>query len=79
MCFSKSDPTPFGVLKRDKSAHFEPILTQFSPFRHMWAPNCTLFTYVRAVSWGHLELGRGCRLEDIYYYTPLPLNLANKQ
>ena len=22
-------------------------------------------------------MGEGCRLEDIYYYTPLPLNLAN--
>ena len=34
---------------------------------------------------GHLKpiatcgLGEGCRLGDIYYYTPLPLNLANKQ
>ena len=26
MCFSKKDPGPFGVLKWDNSAHFEPIL-----------------------------------------------------
>ena len=51
----------------------------------MYGPLCALRTYLRAVWWSHLELGQGCRLEDIYiyiyiyYYTPLPLNLANKQ
>ena len=54
-------------------------MTEFSPFHHMYAPLCALCTYLRAVWWSHLELGEGCRLEDIYYYTPLPLNLANKQ
>ena len=83
--FSKSDPGPFGMLKQVFLARFEPILTEFSPFHHMYAPLCALRTYLRAVWWSHLELGEGCRLEDIYiyiyiyYYTPLPLNLANKQ
>ena len=81
--FSKSDPRPFGMLKQVFLAHFEPVLTEFSPFHHMYAPLCALRTYLRAVWWSHLELGEGCRLEDIYiyiyiyYYTPLPLNLAN--
>ena len=83
--FSKSDPGPFEMLKQVFLARFEPVLTQFSPFHHMYAPLCALRTYLRAVWWSHLELGEGCRLEDIYiyiyiyYYTPLPLNLANKQ
>ena len=89
--FSKSDPGPFGMLKQVFLARFEPVLTEFSPFHHMCAPLCALRTYLRAVWWSHLELGEGCRLEDIciyiyiyvyiyiYYYTPLPLNLANKQ
>ena len=71
------------MLKQVFLARFEPILTEFSPFHHMYAPLCALRTYLRAVWWSHLELGEGCRLEDIYiyiyYYTPLPLNLANKQ
>ena len=85
--FSKSDPGPFGMLKQVFLARFEPVLTEFSPFHHMYAPLCALRTYLRAVWWSHLELGEGCRLEDIYiyiyiyiyYHTPLPLNLANKQ
>ena len=81
--FSESDPGPFGMLKQVFLARFEPVLTEFSPFHHMYAPLCALRTYLRAVWWSHLELGEGCRLEDIYmyiyYYTPLPLNLANKQ
>ena len=40
--FSKSDPGPFGMLKRMFLPHFEPNLTQCSPFRHMHAPSCTL-------------------------------------
>ena len=67
------------MLKQVFLARFEPVLTEFSPFHHMYAPLCALRTYLRAVWWSHLELGEGCRLEDIYYYTPLPLNLANKQ
>ena len=43
-------------------------MTEFSPFHHMYAPLCALRTYVRAVWWSHLELGEGCRLEDIYIY-----------
>ena len=57
--FSKSDPRPFGMLKQMFFAHFEPKLTQFSPFRHMYAPSCTLCAYLGAVWWSHLELGRG--------------------
>ena len=67
-CFSKSDPGPFGMLKQVFLARFEPVLTEFSPFHHMYAPLCALRTYLRAVWWSHLELGEGCRLEDIYIY-----------
>ena len=79
MRFFKSDRGPFGMLKQLFLARFEPVLTQFSPFHHMYAPLCALRTYLRALWWSHRDLGEGCRLEDIYYYTPLPLNLANKQ
>ena len=81
--FSKSDPGPFGMLKQVFLARFEPVLTEFSPFHHMYAPLCALRRYLGAVWWSHLELGEGCRLEDIYiyiyiyYHMPLPLNLAN--
>ena len=47
------------MLKQLVFAHFEPKLTQFSPFPHMYAPSCTLGAYLRAVWWNHLELGRG--------------------
>ena len=56
---SKSAPVPSGVHKQMKLAPFEPVLTKFSPFRHMYEPSCTLHTYRRAVWWSHLELGRG--------------------
>ena len=52
-------PGSFGMLEQMFLTHFEPNLTQFSPFRHMYAPSCTLHTYLRAVWWSHLELGRG--------------------
>ena len=78
-CFSESDPGPFGMLKQVFLGRFEPVSTEFSPLHHMYAPLCALCTYLKAVWWSHLELGEGCRLEDIYYYTPLPFNLANKQ
>ena len=55
--FSKTDPGPFGVLKQVFLARFEPVLTEFSPFHHMYAPLCALRTYLRAVWWSHLELG----------------------
>ena len=64
--FPKSDPGPFGMLKQVFLARFEPVLTELSPFHHMYAPLCAIRTYLRAVWWSHLELGEGCRLEDIY-------------
>ena len=72
--FSKSDPGPFGMLKQVFLARFEPVLTEFSPFHHMYAPLCALRTYLRAVWWSHLELGEGCRLEDIYILQSTPLS-----
>ena len=66
--FSTSDPGPFGMFKQAFLARFEPVLTEFSPFHRMYAPLCALCTYLRAVWWSHLELGEGCRLEDIYIY-----------
>ena len=56
------------MLKQVFLARFEPVLTEFSPFHHMYAPLCARRTYLRAVWWSHLELGEGCRLEDIYIY-----------
>ena len=47
--FSYSVPGPFGMLKQTFLAHFGPNLTRFSSFRHMYAPNCTLRPYLRAV------------------------------
>ena len=47
------------MLKQVSLAHFEPILNDLSPFSHMYAPRCTLCTYLRAVWWSHVELGRG--------------------
>ena len=35
---------------------------QFSHFHHV------CIRYLRAVRWSHLDLGEGCRLEDIYIY-----------
>ena len=45
-CFSRSDSGPFGMLKKVFVAHFEPVLTEFSPFHHMFAPLCALRAYV---------------------------------
>ena len=66
--FSKSDPGPFRMLKQEFLARFEPVLTKYSPFEHMYAALCALRTFRRAVWWSHLEFGEGCRLEDIYIY-----------
>ena len=44
--FSKNDPRPFGMLKQVFLAHVEPVLTEISPFHHMYAPLCALRTYV---------------------------------
>ena len=55
--FSKSDPGPFGVLKQVFLARFEPVLTECSPFHHMYEPLCALRMYLRAVWWSHLDLG----------------------
>ena len=74
-CFFKSDPKPFGMLQQVFLAQFEPVLIEFSPFHHMYAPLCALRTYLRAVWWSHLELGEGCRLEDIYIYIYISSNL----
>ena len=57
--FFKSDPGALGMLKQVFLSHFQPVLTELSPFIHMYAPSCTLRTYLRAVWWSHLELGRG--------------------
>ena len=56
------------MLKQVFLARFEPVLTEYSPFHHVYAPLCALRTYLGAVWWSHLELGEGCRLEDIYIY-----------
>ena len=45
--FSKSDPGPFGVHKQVNWAHFEPVLIEFSSFRYVYAPSCTLPRYLR--------------------------------
>ena len=37
MCFSKSDPRPFGMLKQKDLAHFEPVGTHFG---HWKIPKC---------------------------------------
>ena len=37
MCFSKSDPGPFGVLKQVFSAHFEPVVMRLGPWK---IPKC---------------------------------------
>ena len=37
MCFSKSDLGPFGMLKQVFLAHFEPMVTRFSPWK---TPKC---------------------------------------
>ena len=67
--FSKSDPGPFGMLKQMFLARFEPNLTQFSPFRHMYAPSCTLRTYLRAVWWKPPGVGERGVDKRIYTYT----------
>ena len=54
------------MLKQVFLARCDPVLTEFGPFHHMYAPLCALRTYLRALWWSHLELGEGCRLEDIY-------------
>ena len=65
---SKSDPGPFGMLKQVFLAFFEPILTGFSPFDHMYARPCALPTYLSAMWWSPLELGKGCIYIYIYTY-----------
>ena len=44
------------------------VLTEFSPFRDMYAPSCALRTYLRAVWWSHLELGRGVYIRGYCIY-----------
>ena len=57
--FYKKDPGQVGMPKKVFLAHFKSNLTVFSPLHHMYAPRCALRTYLRAVCWSHLELGRG--------------------
>ena len=38
-CFSKSDPGPFGMLKKVFLAHFEPISTGFGPWKSQYSLN----------------------------------------
>ena len=66
--FPKVIPDHLGCSNKCFLARFEPVLTEFSPLKHMYAPLCALRPYLRAVCWSHLELGEGCRLEDIYIY-----------
>ena len=63
------------MLKQVFLAHFEPVLTEFSLFHHMYAPLCALRTYLGAVWWSHLELGEGCRIYiyGIRWVPPPPL------
>ena len=77
--FPKVMPYHFRMLKQVFLARFEPVLTEFSPFHHMYAPLCALRTYLRAVWWSHLELGEGCRLEDIYIYIYIYMEISNGQ
>ena len=37
------------VHKQGRLAHFEPVLTQFNRFHHMYAPRCTLCMYLRDI------------------------------
>ena len=68
--FSTSDPGAFGMLRQVFVAHFGPVFTKFSPFHHMSAPGRPLRTYLRAVWWSYLKLGRG-----LYIYTCISTNL----
>ena len=56
------------MLKQVFLARFAPVLTEFSPFHHMYAPLYALRTYLRAVWWSHPELGEGCRFEVTYSF-----------
>ena len=56
------------MLKQVFLTRFEAVWTESSLFHHMYAPLCALRPYLRSVWGSHLELGEGCRLEDIYIY-----------
>ena len=47
--FFKSDPRPFGMPKQVILAGLGPVLTEFSPFHHMYAPLCGLCTFARTL------------------------------
>ena len=66
--FQKVISEHLGCSNKPVLARFEPVLTEFSPFHHWYAPLCALRTYLRDVWCSHLELAEGCRLEDIYIY-----------
>ena len=61
-CFSKSELGSFGMLKQVFLAHFDPVLTEFSPFHHMYVPRCAFCTPLPRV---------GERGVDWRIYTPL--------
>ena len=50
------------MLKQVFLAHFDPVLTEFSPFHHMYAPRCAFRTPLPRV---------GERGVDWRIYTPL--------
>ena len=71
MRFSKSDPGPFGMLKQVFLARFEPVFDRVEPLPpHVWTTLCPSHVPWSRVVEPHtdLELGEGCRLEDIYIY-----------
>ena len=45
--FPKSDLGPLGVHKQVKSAHLEPVLTEFSPFRHKGGISMAVMSWER--------------------------------
>ena len=66
--FPKMIPAHLGCSNKCFLARFERVLTDFSPFHHMYAPLCALRMHLGAVWWCHLELGEGCSNIYIYIY-----------
>ena len=46
-----------GMLKQVFLAECEPVLTEFSPFSHIYAPSCTLHMHLRALWWSYGTVG----------------------
>ena len=72
-------PDKGGGLGSTKEGDTSPLFDNPHTTQHGRQHTCVSCEARQANS--HFSLGEGCRLEDvyIYYYTPLPLNLANKQ